>query len=161
MALAKWLTRPDNPLATRVIVNRVWQGHFGRGLVGTPSDFGVMGQSPSHPELLDWLANEFPRLGGSWKRLHRLILTSSVYRQASRPSSGGLGRETGPNGGLDRRVSGRAIGCGFGRDVERQERRRTDSTATLVTGGESAADDVWAAVGAGLGRGGIGCSGAR
>ncbi len=89
-ALAKWLTRSDNPLATRVIVNRIWQAHFGRGLVDTPSDFGVMGHSPSHPELLDWLANEFPRLGGSWKRLHRLILTSSVYRQASMVEGEGL-----------------------------------------------------------------------
>ncbi len=82
-ALAEWLTRPDHPLTTRVIVNRIWQGHFGRGVVGTPSDFGVMGESPSHPELLDWLATELQRLGWSMKRLQRLILTSSVYRQAS------------------------------------------------------------------------------
>ena len=83
-ALANWLTRADNPLAGRVLVNRIWQGHFGRGFVGTPSDFGVMGNSPTHPELLDWLATELPRLGWSRKRLHRLIVTSSVYRQASK-----------------------------------------------------------------------------
>jgi hypothetical protein len=84
LALANWLTRPDNPLATRVLVNRIWQGHFGQGLVGTPSDFGVMGLSPTHPELLDWLATELPRLGWSRKRLHRLIVTSATYRQASK-----------------------------------------------------------------------------
>ena len=84
-ALANWLTRTDNPLTTRVLVNRIWQGHFGLGLVGTPSDFGVMGGTPTHPELLDWLATELPRLGWSRKRLHRLIVTSATYRQASFP----------------------------------------------------------------------------
>ncbi len=83
-SLANWLTRADNPLATRVLVNRIWQGHFGAGLVASSSDFGVMGNDPTHPELLDWLATELPRLDWSRKRLHRLIVTSSVYRQASR-----------------------------------------------------------------------------
>ena len=82
-SLANWLTRADNPLATRVLVNRIWQGHFGTGLVSSSSDFGVMGTSPTNPELLDWLATELPRLDWSRKRLHRLIVTSSVYRQAS------------------------------------------------------------------------------
>ncbi len=82
-SLANWLTRADNPLATRVLVNRIWQGHFGTGLVASSSDFGVMGNDPTHPELLDWLATELPRLNWSRKRLHRLIVTSSVYRQAS------------------------------------------------------------------------------
>jgi hypothetical protein len=82
-SLAKWLTREDNALATRVLVNRIWQGHFGTGLVSSSSDFGVMGTSPTHDELLDWLATELPRLGWSRKRLHRLIVTSSVYRQKS------------------------------------------------------------------------------
>jgi hypothetical protein len=84
LALARWLSRPDNPLSTRVIVNRVWQYHFGRGLAGAPSDFGRMGEPPSHPALLDWLAAEFVARGWHVKSLHRLILTSAVYRQAAR-----------------------------------------------------------------------------
>src|SRR5262249_2142103 len=79
-ALAKWLTDAKNPLTWRVMVNRVWQYHFGRGIVGTPSDFGKMGQLPTHPELLDWLAAEFHDNGQSLKKLHRLIVTSSTYR---------------------------------------------------------------------------------
>ena len=82
-ALAKWLTQPDHPLTTRVAVNRVWQFHFGRGLVGTASDFGRLGDRPSHPELLDYLARSFVRNGWSFKRLHRLIMTSATYQQAS------------------------------------------------------------------------------
>ncbi len=82
-ALAEWIATPDNPLTARVMVNRVWQGHFGRGLVGTPSDYGVRGEAPSHPELLDWLANEFVAQGWSLKKLHRTIMLSSVYRQSS------------------------------------------------------------------------------
>ena len=80
---AEWLTHPDNPLTARVMVNRVWQYHFGRGLVDTPSDFGVSGSRPSHPELLDWLARRFVAEGWSIKQLQRLLLTSAVYRQAS------------------------------------------------------------------------------
>ncbi len=86
-ALARFLTRPDHPLATRVIVNRLWQQHFGRGLVATPSDFGVMGAWPAQPELLDWLAAELPRQGWSLKRMHRLLMTSAIYQQSSRPPS--------------------------------------------------------------------------
>ncbi len=84
--LAEWVTRSDNPLTTRVIVNRIWQHHFGRGLAETPSDFGKMGSEPSHPELLDWLAGEFLRQGWSLKNLHKLLLSSAVYQQASRPA---------------------------------------------------------------------------
>lgn len=87
VALAEWLTQPDNALATRVIVNRIWQYHFGEGLVRSPSDFGKMGNDPTHPELLDWLAREFPRNGWSLKWLHKLMLTSATYQQASRPDS--------------------------------------------------------------------------
>ncbi len=82
--LADWITRPDNPLLARVMVNRLWQYHFGAGLVETPSDFGFNGGKPSHPELLDWLADEFRRSGWSMKHMHRLIVTSATYRQASR-----------------------------------------------------------------------------
>src|SRR6185436_6041758 len=82
-ALAKWLTDPANPLPSRVMVNRIWHYHFGRGIVGTPSDFGAMGERPSHPELLDWLAAEFVRSGWSMKHMHRLIMTSAAYQQSS------------------------------------------------------------------------------
>lgn len=86
-ALAHWLTQPNNLLTRRSVVNRVWQYHFGRGIVETANDFGHMGALPSHPELLDWLACWFQENGESIKRLHRLILTSATYRQtsASRP----------------------------------------------------------------------------
>jgi hypothetical protein len=82
-ALAEWITRKDHPLTWRSIVNRVWQYHFGRGIVDSPNDFGRMGQAPSHPGLLDWLAVEFRDGGQSLKKLHEQIVTSSVYRQAS------------------------------------------------------------------------------
>ncbi len=83
LALAEWITDRRNPLTWRSIVNRLWQYHFGRGLVDSPNDFGRMGQLPSHPELLDWLACEFRDGGQSWKALHRLIVTSATYRQVS------------------------------------------------------------------------------
>lgn len=83
-ALAEWITRKDHPLTWRSIVNRIWLWHFGKGIVETPNDFGRMGQPPSHPELLDWLACEFRDSGGSFKHLHRLILTSATYNQSSR-----------------------------------------------------------------------------
>ena len=82
-ALARWMTRPDHPLTWRSIVNRVWQYHFGRAIVDSPNDFGRMGQLPSHPEMLDWLAVEFRDHGQSFRKLHRLIVTSAVYRQTS------------------------------------------------------------------------------
>jgi hypothetical protein len=82
--LALWLTQPDHPLTARVMVNRLWQWHFGQGLVATPNDFGRQGQAPSHPELLDWLAAEFVERGWSMKAMHRLIVLSSAYQRASR-----------------------------------------------------------------------------
>ncbi len=82
-ALAEWLTRPDNPLTPRVIVNRLWLQHFGRGIVATPSDFGVRGEPPSNQDLLDWLATEFVARGWDLKAMHRLMVTSSAYRQTS------------------------------------------------------------------------------
>lgn len=81
--LAEWIASPQNPLTARVMVNRIWQGHFGTGLVETPSDFGNNGSQPSHPALLDWLAAEFIRSGWSVKDLHRLIVLSQAYRQSS------------------------------------------------------------------------------
>jgi len=85
--LADWIASPENPLTARVMVNRIWLNHFGRGLVDTPNDFGINGVRPSHPELLDWLANEFIRSGWSVKHMHRLILQSAVYRQSSQISA--------------------------------------------------------------------------
>ena len=83
LALAEWITNPNHPLTARVMVNRIWQYHFGEGLVRTPDDFGVRGSRPTHPELLDWLSVEFMESGWSIKHLHRLILRSTVYRQSS------------------------------------------------------------------------------
>ncbi len=83
--LAKWIVAPENPLTARVMVNRIWQYHFGRGLVATSNDFGRMGARPTHPELLDYLANEFVSGGFSIKHIHRLILNSNAYQQSSRP----------------------------------------------------------------------------
>jgi mono/diheme cytochrome c family protein len=81
---AEWLVHRDNPLTARVMVNRLWQHHFGEGVVRTPSNFGKMGEPPSHPELLDWLATEFVERGWSLKAMHRLMLTSQAYQAASR-----------------------------------------------------------------------------
>ena len=112
-ALADWLTRPDHPLTARVMVNRLWQQHFGRGLVGTSSDFGTMGDEPSHPELLDWLATELVARGWSLKAMHRLIVTSATYRQSSRPirrpSARPTPRTAGSRGQNRRRLDGEAI----------------------------------------------------
>lgn len=83
LELARWMADPHHPLAARVYVNRIWRWHFGRGIVASTENFGVLGDRPSHPELLDWLANRFIRSGWSTKQLHRLILSSSVYQQAS------------------------------------------------------------------------------
>src|SRR5262249_8449480 len=95
LVLANWIASKDNPLTARVIVNRLWQHHFGRGIVPTPNDFGKFGEKPTHPELLDWLAAEFidplssasgerhGMRGWTLKRLHKLILLSSTYRMSS------------------------------------------------------------------------------
>jgi hypothetical protein len=83
LELARWLTRPEHPLTARVMVNRIWQHHFGKGIVATPSNFGLRGDEPTHPELLDWLAARFVESGWSVKALHRLILSSKTYRLSS------------------------------------------------------------------------------
>ena len=82
LAMAEWLTRPSNPLTARVMVNRIWQHHFGRGIVATENDFGTRGQPPTHPQLLDWLATRFIRSGWSVKAIQRLIMASATYQQA-------------------------------------------------------------------------------
>ena len=89
LELAQWLTRRDNPLTARVMVNRIWQYHFGRGLVKTPNDFGVRGLPPTHPELLDHLATQFTKGGWSVKAMHRRIMLSATYQQASHVVTGG------------------------------------------------------------------------
>jgi hypothetical protein len=91
-ALARWIASPQNPLTARVAVNHLWMRHFGRGLVETPSNFGLSGNTPTHPELLDWLAVEFMETGWPMKRLHRLMVTSRAYRTRSN-----LGAATHPN----------------------------------------------------------------
>jgi len=99
-ALAAWLADPDNPLVARVMVNRVWQQHFGHGLSGTTSDFGRLGERPSHPELLDWLAHQFVSEGFSLKKLHRWILTSAAWRQSQHANSAGQATVTDPDNRL-------------------------------------------------------------
>jgi len=92
-ALADWVTSPENPLTARVMVNRIWQGHFGVGLVDTPSDFGNSGGKPTHPELLDWLADEFIKNGWSLKKLNRQIVLSAAFRQSSRADARALEKD--------------------------------------------------------------------
>ena len=102
LAFARWLTQPDHPLTARVLVNRIWMHHFGRGLVETPGNFGRTGSPPTHPELLDWLAVEFVRGGWSVKSLHRLILNSAVWQQSSAISGTALDQD--PEGRLYSRM---------------------------------------------------------
>lgn len=90
LALARWLVAPENPLVARVTVNRYWQHFFGRGLVNTGEDFGLQGERPSHPQLLDWLATEFVRTGWDVKAMHKLIVTSAAYQQTSKVSPASL-----------------------------------------------------------------------
>jgi hypothetical protein len=166
-ALADWITDPRNPLAARVWVNRLWQYHFGRGLVATPSDFGVKGAPPTHPELLDWLAGELRRGGGSAKHLHRLIVCSRTYRQSPAPQAGNaridpdnqllwhwpthrLEAEAvrdamlAVSGELDRRVGGPSA-VGDGKSVRRtlylfQKRERPPEVQGLFDGPSAAAE---------------------
>src|SRR5262249_43230 len=83
LALAEWIASPENPLTARVMVNRIWQSHFGEGLVRTASDFGKNGSRPSHPELLDWLAIQFVEKKWSIKAMHKLMVSSNTYRQST------------------------------------------------------------------------------
>ena len=113
-ALARWLTRPDHPLTARVVVNRLWQHHFGVGLVATASDFGVQGTPPTHPELLDWLAVELVSSGWDLKHLHRLMVLSATYRQDSAVDANAPGLAVDPDNRLlwharRRRLEGEAM----------------------------------------------------
>lgn len=119
--LAQWMIDPQHPLTSRVIVNRVWRWHFAKGLVRTPDNFGLLGELPSHPELLDWLAKRFIVEGWSIKSLHRLILNSSTYQQSSVPSSDALARDP------ENRLFGRA-------DVRRLDAEEVRDALLAVSG---------------------------
>ncbi|MEO2019814.1 MAG: PSD1 and planctomycete cytochrome C domain-containing protein [Fuerstiella sp.] len=119
-ALADWMADPQNPLISRVWVNRLWQYHFGRGLVATPSDFGVEGARPTHPELLDWLATELMSNGWSTKHIHRQIVLSSTYRQQRKYSDA--------NAAID--VDNRLLWCWPGRRLEAEVIRDSVLVAT-------------------------------
>jgi len=93
LALANWMVDPENPLTARVMANRLWQHHFGRGIVPSTSDFGHLGEKPTHPDLLDWLATQFVESGWSIKAMHRLILHSRTYKMSSAPESANLERD--------------------------------------------------------------------
>ena len=95
LALANWIASPDNRMTSRVMVNRLWQHHFGRGIVRSPNNFGQLGDLPTHPELLDWLAHEFIRQGWKMKSFHKLIMLSSTYRMASRAEKAALEKDPG------------------------------------------------------------------
>jgi hypothetical protein len=95
LALAKWITRQDNPLTARVIINRLWKHHFGTGLAATPNDLGANGVRPTHPKLIDWLASELVASEWSLKHIHRLILTSRTWRQSSQLSRKAIGADSG------------------------------------------------------------------
>ena len=115
LELAQWLTRPDHPLTARVMVNRIWQHHFGRGIVASENDFGVRGERPTHPELLDWLASQFVKQGWSIQQMHRLMMLSATYQQASGDDP--RGREIDPEAKLLWRFNRRRLSAEEIRDA--------------------------------------------
>lgn len=138
--LADWLTQPQNPLTARVMANRIWQHHFGDGLVSSENDFGVMGDSPSHPELLDWLASEFVAGGWNIKHLHRLMMLSSTYQTSSVGAADS--REKDPNGRLLSRFMPRRLEAEAIRDAVLS----VSGTLNHERGGPSVFPEVSAAV---------------
>ncbi len=108
-ALARWLARPENQFTTRVMVNRIWQRHFGQGIVSTPSDFGHLGEKPTHPELLDWLADYFVAHDWSMKAMHRLIMTSAAYRQSALTPASEIARAKDPENHFLWRMNARRL----------------------------------------------------
>jgi hypothetical protein len=109
LVLAQWIASPDNLLTARVMANRIWQHHFGRGIVRSPNNFGLGGDPPTHPELLDWLAGDFVQGGWRMKRLHKRILMSNSYRMSSQGSPEGLAKD--PNNDLFWRFNMRRLGA--------------------------------------------------
>ncbi len=130
--LADWLARPDNPLTTRVIVNRVWQHHFGKGLAASSSDLGRLGEKPTHPELLDWLTSGFVKSGWSLKWLHKQILLSQTYRQTSRISADSGAMQKDPENRLLWRFTPRRLDAEQARDAALMASGELD----LTMGGE-------------------------
>jgi hypothetical protein len=132
--LAAWLVSADNPLAARVMVNRIWQHHFGQGLVGTPNDFGTRGERPTNPGLLDWLAARFVESGWSVKAMHRLIMMSSAYQQTSRAGALALARDP------ENRLLGRMNRCRLEAEAIRDSMLALGGTLDPGLGGISFAD---------------------
>ncbi len=126
LAFARWLTQPDHPLTSRVMVNRIWYHHFGTGIIATLENFGVKGDRPSHPELLDWLASEFVSGGWSVKDMHRLIMNSRAYRQSSRVSD--EAHQLDPQNRLLSRMSMRRLNAEAVRDSLLSVAGRMDTT---------------------------------
>ena len=126
LELARAIASPDNPLTARVMVNRIWQHHFGRGLVATSSNFGTLGERPSHPELLDWLAHRFVASGWSLKALHREIMLSAAYQQSSRFDSQGFAKD--PGNALLWRMNRRRLDVEAWRDAMLAVAGRLDAT---------------------------------
>jgi len=116
-ALAQWIARDDNPLSTRVIVNRLWHYHFGRGIVPTPSDFGHLGEKPSHPQLLDWLTTQFIKGGWKLKPMHKLMMMSAAYRQTALRPTPQIARMKDPGNRLLWRMNVRRLGAEQIRDA--------------------------------------------
>ena len=136
LELARWLTRPDNPLTARVMVNRIWQYHFGRGLVTTPNDFGTRGQTATHPELLDHLATKFIESGWSVKALHRLIMLSAAYRQGGQYSVGSVQYSVGAEGGANRRLNTDSLNTAYSSFPRRRLSAEELRDAILAISGE-------------------------
>ena len=132
LELAQWLVSPGHPLVARVVVNRIWQAHFSEGLVRTPDNFGLRGERPTHPELLDWLAHRFVQSGWDVKALHRLILSSAVYQQSTMPAPaepGSPGPEVvDPENRLLHRFPRRRLDAEMIRDAILQVSGRLDTT---------------------------------
>lgn len=157
LALARWLVQPSHPLTARVIVNRIWQHHFADGIVATVENFGRTGTAPTHPELLDWLATEFVRGGWSLKTLHRLIMTSTAYRQSSHLDPAASAAQRDPDNGLLSRFPMRRMDADQLRDSILKVSGRLDPTpfgppegVEVTAEGEVLSKSVPAACGGGV-----------
>ena len=134
-ALAKWITNPDNPITTRVVVNRIWQYHFGGGLAVNPNDFGKLGEAPTHPELLDWMVKRFIDFGWKFKPMHKMIMMSQTYRQSTKHSGISMAINKDPQNKLLWRMSNRRHQAEVIRDsmlfVSGELKQRSSSKASV------------------------------